>query len=499
MGLVLSPRVGAESPVENGKVLSGADGVRVAIIPVKPRSDGKALVSVSGTDSEFDGIAQLAEVEPRATGYTTQVRGRAFTIVGVRENRGNREYLLNLPGRRDGIRVSYDEKATQELSADEMYALYKKQEASGALARLRNFDRKSEEVTQEKQLADAIAKMNATCGATVVANIAWSSIPDEVLKTVSISSSCGTVIHSARGLCEWKAGRDAIHQVSTINCQFGAVLDLKLQDNTLTYTTFKAAPNQADFTKSALEQTLELSEKIRLERTTVCTDGKNHYVVLAPDEKLGRRLYWGDSKALVRVDTPAFLGAGWFFEPRAYNSKNNSDLRGYDLRVYSHVSTGKAPDGTPTCAVTCGQQETAMTVLGPEKASVVLGAQYADEASASSPEELLRDDQGNYYLLDKRVISESENYYRFFVGTKGKLKPLQVLNVVADSAGSTVFTSGGELHSEENAKTATWTAAKRTSTLTKVSVSENLRMIYKDLGVYNAKQLGNPCDVFLTR
>lgn len=243
-----------------------------------------------------------------------------------------------------------------------------------------------------------------------------------------------------------------------------------------------------------------LGDKVQLEKTTVCTDDKGHHVVVAPDEKQIHRLYWGDESTLTRVATPAMLSGDSFFEPRAYNAKNNDDFRGFDLRVYSRVSLGKSADGKPTCTVTCGQQETALTVLAPEKANpLLLAAKYAAPPSTPFPHELLRDDQGNYYLVDKRVISESENYFRLFVGKKGKLKEQQVLNVVADSAGYTVFTTGGELHSDERAKFSTWTAEKKTIRLSKVSISENLRMIYKDFGVYDAKKLGNPCDVFLTR
>ena len=44
-----------------------------------------------------------------------------------------------------------------------------------------------------------------------------------------------------------------------------------------------------------------LGERMMLEKTGVCTDGKSHYVVVAPHDKQGTQLYYGDGKTFYRV------------------------------------------------------------------------------------------------------------------------------------------------------------------------------------------------------
>ena len=47
-----------------------------------------------------------------------------------------------------------------------------------------------------------------------------------------------------------------------------------------------------------------LGERMILEKTAVCTDGKSHYVVVAPSDKQSTQLYYGDGKTFHRVPLP---------------------------------------------------------------------------------------------------------------------------------------------------------------------------------------------------
>ena len=42
-----------------------------------------------------------------------------------------------------------------------------------------------------------------------------------------------------------------------------------------------------------------LGERMTLEKTAVCTDGKSHYVVVAPSEKHSTQLYSGDEGTVI--------------------------------------------------------------------------------------------------------------------------------------------------------------------------------------------------------
>src|SRR4029079_10833908 len=72
-----------------------------------------------------------------------------------------------------------------------------------------------------------------------------------------------------------------------------------------------------------------LGERMTLEKTGVCTDGKSHYVIVAPSEEQSTPLYYGDGKTLYRVPLPPWVLSGdSFFEPRFFAKTKNSNFRG---------------------------------------------------------------------------------------------------------------------------------------------------------------------------
>lgn len=237
-----------------------------------------------------------------------------------------------------------------------------------------------------------------------------------------------------------------------------------------------------------------LGDKMLLEKTTVCTDGKGHYVVRAPDEQQSHRLYWGDEKALARVAPPPKLISGhWFLEPRAYNKGNSENFRGVDLRVYSRVEV-KDAEGARSCAVTCGERTVKLSVLAPEKATpLLLSAKYEEPRLKTVPLALLRDDDGTYYVVDQGNTADTERHLRLFVGKKGALKEVKITETVAEQSGYILATAAGSLRFGQ-VTSATWTLNKKSKALRDLPVNDNLAMIYKELGVYASKSLGNPCD-----
>ena len=52
------------------------------------------------------------------------------------------------------------------------------------------------------------------------------------------------------------------------------------------------------------------SEQKTLEKTAVCTDGKSHYVIVAPHDKQLTQLYYGDGKLFHRVPLPPWVLTG---------------------------------------------------------------------------------------------------------------------------------------------------------------------------------------------
>ncbi|WP_233166321.1 hypothetical protein [Archangium sp. Cb G35] len=506
VGVVSSVPARAAAPVEAGKVFSGREGELVAVVPLSPVENKKALLRVQGTGSELDGKALPYDV--KETGdyvyYTTEIRGRSFsTLIARPASGGTRSYTLNLPGKRDGISVSYDDDRTKSLKGEEVYALHQKQKADGTLTRLMAFDRKAEMAEAEASLAEPVKSMNTACGTSVKVAIDWNSISDELIKSYSIASYCESPFDALESLCATAEGKKAIQtHVKEVSCRFGDALKLEVQAGRVAWTTAKDASNQETFATNYFTENLEsargqgekLSERLRLEKIRVCTDNKGHYVALMPHERQTVQLAYGDDKKLVQVASPPWVLSGYhFLEPRFFNKSMNPSFRGLDMRVYSEVELS---DEKKTCAVRCGDRTIPFTLLESEKAQeLVAKATIEPNPQQYVPYALLRDQQGRYYLVERGFQPGQERSFRVYIGPKGNLQQQKMTDIVSDSEGEIFATKKGELRLVlDKAASSTWLEKKKKTELRPVPVEENLPLIYNELGVYTGARLGTPCD-----
>lgn len=239
-----------------------------------------------------------------------------------------------------------------------------------------------------------------------------------------------------------------------------------------------------------------LGQRMLLEAASVCTDGKGHYIVVAPrDEDQGLQLYYGDGKQFVEVPPPQGpTSATSFLDPRFFNKTANSSFRGMDMRVYSHVELDAKQK---TCSLQCGEREVSLTVLEGSKASELLRkATYAPNPQQYVPYALLRDSRGTYYYVDRGFQPSEAKSFRVFIGPRGGLKPQKMTNVVSDSEGEIFSTKKGDLRLVlDRQLSPMWIDnAKKSIELRGVPVAENLPLIYNELGVYTGARLGTPCD-----
>jgi hypothetical protein len=248
-----------------------------------------------------------------------------------------------------------------------------------------------------------------------------------------------------------------------------------------------------------------LGERMILEKTAVCTDGKNHYVVVAPSEKQSTQLYYGDGKTFYRVPLPPWVLSGdSFFEPRFFAKTKNSSFRGLDMRMFASVDFDAKK---ATCSASCGERRTELTILGEDaKKALLLGkASFEPPLHKRAPHHLARDEGGRYFYVDKGNTSETEKNFRLFVGPKGAMKLQKMTNAVADTEGEIFTTKSGSLRYVTDRKNPpTWIEGKKKLTLTIVPIEgtdektgepiNNYQLIYNELGVYLGQKLGNPCD-----
>ena len=230
-------------------------------------------------------------------------------------------------------------------------------------------------------------------------------------------------------------------------------------------------------------------------QTVLCTDGKAHYVALAPHETQNYVLFYGDGKRFTQVigsPPPWVLNGLHFLDPRMFNRTANPDFRGLDMRTFSEVIFDAKEN---RCAVRCGDQETALRVVPTDQAKPLLkSAVFEPNTHKYAPYALARDERGNYYYVDRGASRQTERSFRLFRGTKGKMQLQKMTNVVSDSEGDVFATASGSLRLILGKSQSTWIEESKQQSLTLVPWEKNLQVIYTDLGVYTGQRLGSPCD-----
>ena len=258
--LLLALAAHADAPVEPGRVYVGGDGVTVAIVPLKPRTDNKALVRVTGSGTVFDDKAILHERGDGDGGkvaYSTTYRGRSWFTITVPSSAETRPIPIYLPGRRD-VTVKYDERKSSELKTEDVYRAYQKQQSDGTLKALAAFNRKEENARHEKQLAETGADFTKKCAYKLPVTINWASFSDDDVKELSISSYCGEPIDAMARLCEdsAEARRTIAAAIKSFSCTMGPEMKLDVAGTTLNWTTSRSGRNMGEFARKYLEKKL---------------------------------------------------------------------------------------------------------------------------------------------------------------------------------------------------------------------------------------------------
>jgi hypothetical protein len=146
----------------------------------------------------------------------------------------------------------------------------------------------------------------------------------------------------------------------------------------------------------------------------------------------------------------------------------------------------------------CGDKDdTGLTELTGEKAHAVLDkTPFLSMGIVRVPHLLARDDSGVYYYVDRIAKVYGGKGYRVFVGRKGALKQLPLVDVASDSAGEVFSTKSGDLrlvrNNQDDKEKMTWVKGGRRTDLVFLDTEVNSVVIFKDLGLYGF--LGTLCD-----
>lgn len=214
--------------------------------------------------------------------------------------------------------------------------------------------------------------------------------------------------------------------------------------------------------------------------------GGTYVVSYTRDEQ---RLYYGSGKTLYQqivIGTSANEDA-WdvhVLAPRVEEARNASIVDKQDH----------------TYSLFCGMHETGLTQLTGDKAKGVLD-KYAFMTSAMvrAPHLIARDDHGVYYYVDKLRSQYGGKGYRVFVGRKGAMKELPLVDIATDSAGQVFATKTGELRlsaraKEEDKTEAFWSRGDKKESLIVLDEFQNSAVIFSELGVYTFT--GTVCETY---
>ncbi len=237
-----------------------------------------------------------------------------------------------------------------------------------------------------------------------------------------------------------------------------------------------------------------LKDRMELEKSVVCTNGSSHYVAVLPHEKQISHLLYGDGKRFFQVSLPPWTVSGnYFLDPRYLDKSRNPDFRGVDMRLYSSIEVA---DGV--CSVECGGKTAKWKALPPAEASAMLSSlDVLPSPQTREAYALARDQNGVYYYVDRGSSEETKKSFHVYIGPKGALKLQKMKDVVSDSQGEIFAARTGTLRFVlDKESDPVWIAEGKQKKLKRVSVMENLPLIYTELGVYTRQRLETPCEDF---
>lgn len=237
------------------QVYSGPQGSVIKVLPVTIGYKKKALVEISGIQTEVDGIVILHDIIKRRSGmaYTTIIRGKnVWTLEGREGYYGRMYFSARTPERFKRFDVVYNELVSKKENPRYMIERYKGQLAQGIQTKIAKFSRKDKQAQILTSLKETLNKYQSSCGSNIDIDINWNSITDENLKGLSISSYCGAPVEAMQTLCytnkDFKAFAAA--KVKTVHCEMKERMKIRFNGNgVVSWNVNKAGANMKDFNR----------------------------------------------------------------------------------------------------------------------------------------------------------------------------------------------------------------------------------------------------------
>ena len=221
----------------------------------------------------------------------------------------------------------------------------------------------------------------------------------------------------------------------------------------------------------------------------VYADDRGRYLAAAPFEAGTRRVFAGSAHKLFQQEVLLAGAIGTsahgfsFWEPRARTP----------AEAFFEVRGGKA-------RLVCGQREVTLRPLSRGETDALLAsATFYAPRWRREPHLLAEDDEGDFFYVDRaRSGGESGGPdYRLYAGPLGKVARIEVADVADGPDGLVLVTATGKLRvgrTADGAPTVDWLAGGGRRVLRPLDPASSGALVYRQLGVYRANDLGTPCD-----
>lgn len=214
------------------------------------------------------------------------------------------------------------------------------------------------------------------------------------------------------------------------------------------------------------------------------------YVVVGEQTSTSKKAYYGTGKQLYEQVTIGGSRDGDSWSMNTW-SPRIPQLRSGEI--------ARRKDGTffRSCD---GLDDAVLTEVTGDKAKAVLDkSQFLSPGLVRRPHLLARDDMGIYYYVDKLSERHGGKAFRVFVGKRGAMKQVPLVDIAMDSAGQVFSTKTGDLRLVDSFQTqdgakkqSTWVKGSKKTELFILDLDVNSVVIFKELGIY--KLVGGICD-----
>lgn len=214
------------------KVYRGKDGQRVEVVALAPQQPGKgaspnALVRVTGSGSERDGLVFRGELREQGRSFVMKYAGKDWTLTVNRDG----EVEVFMPGRTESFRAKYDEASTTTGNKDEVVKAHLSQVADDSIALAEKAEWPNIVAKYEKKAEDAAASVSKSCGVAASVKFRWATFDDETMANVDAWKLCAPMVAALQAKCA------AVKQRPAVVCQLGATPAVERLEGVLRITT----------------------------------------------------------------------------------------------------------------------------------------------------------------------------------------------------------------------------------------------------------------------